>query len=319
MTRRRANALWGPIPTALSAALLVAGGCASAPRSPRAPTPETVSLLGRPLYALSEGEHPDLVENLARARRALAAAPDDENACIWHGRRLGYLWKIHEAIAAFSKGIERRPGSPRLLRHRGHRYITLRQFEAAIADLERAAELSRQVADEVEPDGAPNERGIPLTTTGFNIWYHLALARYLEGDYEGALRAWRATTPYAQRYDDNRVAVAYWTCLTLWKLGRDAEAREQYMWVRPDLDMIENHAYHRLLLLFRGDLSVEQVLPPDAKPLDVATTGYGVAGWRRQQGDQARAVEALERVVQTDSWPAFGFIAAEVELARRAD
>ena len=41
--------------------------------------------------------------------------------------------------------------------------------------------------DEVEPDGAPNARGIPRSTLQSNIWYHLGLAQYLAGDFDGIL------------------------------------------------------------------------------------------------------------------------------------
>jgi hypothetical protein len=34
------------------------------------------------------------------------------------------------------------------------------------------------------------------------------------------------------------------------------------------------------------------------------------------EGDTARARTLFERIVATDQWPAFGFVAAEVDLAR---
>jgi hypothetical protein len=56
--------------------------------------------------------------------------------------------------------------------------------------------------------------------------------------------------------------------------------------------------------------------PEKAEPLQVATQGYGVANWYLYNGDQARAREVLEKVVAVGYWPAFGHIAAEVELER---
>ena len=75
------------------------------------------------------------------------------------GRRLGYLWRYQDAIAMFSKGDRAHPNNPKLYRHRGHRYITVRQFDRAIADFEKATTLIKGTPDEIEPDGAPNPTG----------------------------------------------------------------------------------------------------------------------------------------------------------------
>ena len=74
----------------------------------------------------------------------------------------------------------------RFYRHRGHRYISVRRFDEAAADLARAAELSEGVPDVVGEDGAPNAAGIPRSTSHSNIWYHLGLAYYLQGEFERA-------------------------------------------------------------------------------------------------------------------------------------
>ena len=89
----------------------------------------------------------------------------------------------------FSKGVQAHPNNPRMYRHRGHRYITTRQFDRAIADFEKAVTLIKGTPDEIEPDGAPNPTGKPRSTLHFNIWYHLGLAYYLKGDYQKARAA----------------------------------------------------------------------------------------------------------------------------------
>lgn len=121
----------------------------------------------------------NLEADLASAQAELREHPHDPARLVWVGRRLGYLWRIEEAIDVFSVGIAAHPNYTPLYRHRGHRYLTLRKFDLAAADLRRAAELIAGTRDEVEVDGAANEKNIPLTTTAFNIWYHLALAKYL--------------------------------------------------------------------------------------------------------------------------------------------
>ncbi|MCC5862164.1 MAG: hypothetical protein JJT93_09675, partial [Gammaproteobacteria bacterium] len=81
-----------------------------------------------------------LEANLATAQAAYHAKPDEMNT-IWLGRRLAYLQRYEEAVAVFSAGLTRFPESYRLLRHRGHRHITLRDFDAASEDFQRAYAL----------------------------------------------------------------------------------------------------------------------------------------------------------------------------------
>jgi hypothetical protein len=50
--------------------------------------------------------------------------------------------------------------------------------------------------------------------------------------------------------------------------------------------------------------------------VDLATYGYGVANWHLYSGEPGRAREIFEKVVAGPQWNAFGYIAAEVELAR---
>ena len=89
--------------------------------------------------------------------------------------------------------------------------------------------------------------------------------------------------------------------------------------IAPDLEIIENEAYHKLLLLFNGSKTAEELLATEAKaPTDPATIAYGVGMWQLLNGDADSATKRFEAAVAGENWPAFGFIAAEVELARRA-
>ncbi|MBI5853583.1 MAG: hypothetical protein HZB39_21450, partial [Planctomycetes bacterium] len=126
---------------------------------------------------------------LREALRAYERAPHDVAAIVWYGRRLAYLGRFDDAIAVHTRGLAVHPDEPHLLRHRGHRFITQRRFDLAVLDLERAASVATEAQlRAIEPDGQPNARGIPLTTLGHNVWYHLALARFLLGDAAGAAR-----------------------------------------------------------------------------------------------------------------------------------
>ncbi len=297
----------------------VAAGFSRAALARQAGEPEGISLLGRALRALPPGPETEPLEQALRSARArLVEHTGDPDVIIWVGRRLGYLWRMNEAIDTYTEGLKQHPDHPELLRHRGHRYISLRQFDDAIEDLQRAAELIEGKPDVVEQDGMPNEAGIPLTTTGFNVWYHLALARYLKGDVAGAAAAWRRTLDdFTGGHDDNVVAVTDWLYLALRRMGRHDEAARLLDPIRADMKILENHAYHRRLMMYKGSIPPETLLEgDDAEALDLATLGYGLGRWYGYNGKTDRAREIFRQVVDRGPWPAFGTIAAEAALAR---
>ena len=59
------------------------------------------------------------------------------------------------------------------------------------------------------------------------------------------------------------------------------------------------------------------MLAETASELDFATLGYGLGNWHLYNDDLERAVAIFRRVTSGPYWPAFGFIAAEAELAER--
>jgi tetratricopeptide (TPR) repeat protein len=287
--------------------------------APPTPRPEALSLLNRPLYQVQIPleQRTALQLQLDSAAQHYIANPDDADAVIWLGRRLAYLGRYRDAISVFSAALEKHPADARILRHRGHRYLTTRQLDLAIADLQSAAALVEGQPDAIEPDGQPNPANIPTSTLQGNIYYHLALAHYLRRDFARAADAWeralaRATT------DDMRVAVSDWLYLTYRRLGRAGDAEQLLRSLDRELEIFENHAYERRLRLYRGTLPPDSLLPVRGQdPVQVATYGYGVGAWYLLRGDTARAEELFRRVLRGTNWAAFGFIAAEAEIASR--
>jgi tetratricopeptide (TPR) repeat protein len=276
------------------------------------------SLSGVALYPmqLDAEQHQKLAANLNTARDQFAREPDDVASHIWLGRRLAYLGRYREAIDVYSRALQRWPESHELYRHRGHRWVSVREFDKAIADLETATRLIEGVPDRLEPDGAPNEHNIPRSTSHSNIWYHLGLAYYLQGDFGNALRCYRACIEFCTN-DDMLCATTDWLYMTLRRLGLDEEAARVLEPISADMEILENVSYHRRLLMYKGELEPDALLASDgASDLDLATQGYGVGNWYLYNGDEARAKQILARVVQGSYWPAFGFIAAEADLAR---
>jgi len=279
--------------------------------------PEATSLLGRPLVAapVPDSVRQRLEGDLAAARSALDRAPNDPDARIWVGRRLAYLGRYRDAIAVFSEGVERFPGDARFLRHRGHRYITVREFDKAVADLERADALVAGSADRIEPDGQPNTRNIPLTTLHSNIRYHLALAHYLKGDFAKAAPIWQRARD-AVKNPDNLVSATHWLYLTLRRLGRTDEAARALDAIVPGLDVVENASYYSLCQLYKGMRPAEEVLKAAGTGSAAAAVVYGVSAWHAVNGRASEAQVLRRQLVDGPDWAPFGVIAAEADLAR---
>jgi tetratricopeptide (TPR) repeat protein len=292
------------------------GGTAHAQRPPLPAGAEALSLRGEPLHAtaLAPATLAGHQARLEEARQLVFENPGDPDALIWFGRRTAYLGRYRDAIAIFSTGIALHPEDARMYRHRGHRWLSVREFDRAIADFDRAGALVRGKPDEVEPDGLPNARGIPTSTLQSNIWYHLALSHYVTGDFARALPAWQEGMKVATN-PDMMVATAYWLYLTLRRLGRDAEAARVLEPIAAGMDIIENTAYYRLLLLNKG-LLTEADLGMSGDALQDASAGYGLGNWHFYNGRVAEARRIWERIIAGGNWAAFGFIAAEAELVR---
>ena len=226
----------------MSATLAVVVVCAIVAAAAVAETqPGITSLLGGPLVARApepEAEA-EMEERLADAMAAWDKDRNDATALIWVGRRTAYLGRYREAIEIFSEGIARHPADARMYRHRGHRYLTVREIDRAIDDFEKAVTLIAGQPDQVEPDGLPNARNIPTSTLHSNIYYHLALGYYLSGDFSRAADTW-AKSRDVLRNADNLVAASHWLYLSLRRAGRTADAAAALLPITADLDVIEN-------------------------------------------------------------------------------
>lgn len=88
--------------------------------------------------------------------------------------------------------------------------------------------------------------------------------------------------------------------------------------VSSKMEVIENTAYYRLLLMYKGELKPRDLLPEQkTSSLENVTTAYGVANWHLYNGRKEEARKLLEQIVATKAqWASFGYLAAEAELAR---
>jgi len=230
---------------------------------------------------------------IARAQAALAADSDNVDKIIQLGIAQSGARQFREAIATFTRGLSIAPNNALLLRWRGHRYLSVREFDRAMNDL---------------------TRGSKLDSTIYGIWYHLGIVRYARGDFAGAVDAFTRAQPKAP--DAGELAGSTdWLWMSLMRAGRKSDA--QAMLARKPDSLPVTNAYARRLQLYRGEIGPDAVFTPaDTADIQVATLSYGIGNWFLVQGDTTRAKTWFERSIKSGGWPAFGFIMSEVELDR---
>jgi tetratricopeptide (TPR) repeat protein len=144
--------------------IAVASLLALAPANVDGQQPETMSLLGAPLYApkLPKPQRSAADAELARAHAAYAAKPSGVPEILGLSRAHLALGRIGDSLVVLTQGVEANPDAPELFLERGNGYIVIRKFDVAARDLAKAATK------------------LPAARCS------LGLAQYLAADYERA-------------------------------------------------------------------------------------------------------------------------------------
>lgn len=230
---------------------------------------------------------------IARARAALAADPRNVDLIIQLGIAQSGARQFREAIETFTRGLAIAPNNAMLYRWRGHRYLSLRDFDRAVSDL---------------------TRGAGLDSTIYGIWYLLGIVRYVRGDFAGAADAFARAQSRAPEAGE-LAGSTDWLWMSLMRAGRAGEAQVM-LDRRPDSLAVAN-AYARRLRLYRGEIGPDEVITSaDTADVQMATLSYGVGNWYLVKGDTARARSWFGRSIKSGGWPGFGFIISEAELRR---
>src|SRR2546423_2346539 len=140
---------------------------------------------------------------MPRAESALAADPRNVERIIQLGVAQSGARQFREAIQTFTRGLAIAPNDAMLYRWRGHRYLSVREFDRALDDL---------------------TRGSRLDSANYGIWYHLGIVRYARGDFAAAADAFAR----AQRRPPDAAALARatdWLWMALSRAGRGGLAR----------------------------------------------------------------------------------------------
>ena len=271
-------------------------------------TIETITLLGDTLKSpdINNGKSFDQFKS---AQITYYNNQNNADSLIWYGRRTAYIGYYKEAIRLFTLGIETYPNDARFYRHRGHRYISTRQYDKAISDFEKAVELIDQKTDQIEPDGLPNAKNIPLSTLHGNIWYHLGLAYYLKNDMDSALKAF-SNRSVAHKYDDNIVSSCHWLYMIYRRLNKIEESINVVSGVNQDMDIIENMSYHQSCLFYKGDISESEI------EIDEVAL-YALANWYvYEKNDTLKAKTFYKKLLSTGNPYSFAYIAGEADWDR---
>ena len=271
-------------------------------------TIETVTLLGDTLISpeIQEGKS---LDQFKLAQNNYFKDQEKPEMLIWYGRRVAYLGYFKEAIKIYTLGIEKFPYDARFYRHRGHRYISTRQYDNAINDFKRALELVDGKEDQIEPDGLPNSKNIPLSTLHGNIWYHLGLAYYLKNDMNNAAISF-SDRSVTHKFDDNIVSSAHWLYMIYRRQNKIEQSNSIVENISKDMDIIENMSYHQTSLFHKG-LIKESEINIDEVAL------YSIANWYiYEKNDTLKAKDYYKELLDNGNPFSFAYIAAESDWKR---
>ncbi|MDI9319035.1 MAG: tetratricopeptide repeat protein [Phycisphaerales bacterium] len=268
---------------------------------------------------MSETARKSLEEKLASAKKIWQKDTTNADAIIWLGRRTAYLGEYIGAIDLFTRGIVIHPSDARMYRHRGHRYLTIRNFDKAIADFEKAAKLVKGKTDEIEPDGMPNAQNIPTSTLQTNIYYHLGLAYFLKGNFQKAIKTYEKCLTLSKN-DDMYMATANWLNLVLQLARKSAKANQLLATINPNKILLESGDYLKILMLYKNHTGADELyagLQTENDNLSDATTAFGLAMYYHLNQQKEKSNLLIKKILAGNQWSSFGFIAAEAQINRR--
>jgi tetratricopeptide (TPR) repeat protein len=259
--------------------------------------PEVTTALGRKFYSVS-----DTKGTIAAAQQALAADPKNVDLMMKLEAAQVGVWQDREAIATCTRVIAIAPTNAAAYVDRGHREVSLRQFDRAIQDSTHAGTL-----DPKNPE----------------LWYNLGLAHYFRFEFAPAAAAFRHAVEYAVD-DDNRIGSTNWLYVSLRRANQPAEAAKALAAIGPEIKAKGPHYqfYLNMVRFYQGTMTEADLKLPEEPPanpddeLSFDTMTYQLGNWHLYNGHPAEAQKYFERVAKGKVWVTWGFIGSEMELVR---
>lgn len=259
---------------------------------------QVTSLLGRRLYAQTDDD------GVIAAKKKLAADPKNAGLVLALSQAEANRRQYREAVATCTKGLAFAPKNADLYDERGHRELGLREFRSAEQDLAHAGELD---------------------PTKLDAFYNLGLAHYFQGQFSAAAESFQKAAALAKN-DDSLIDCTNWLYVSLRRAGEKEQAVQALKKIGPDVKNKEPHLlfYLRLEHFYQGKLTEQEILPQKPEnpndteaELSFDTVTFGVGNWHLYNNHDAKGAAALfKQVVSGNAWNAWGFVGAEVELAR---
>lgn len=276
------------------------------------PSPEAISFSGKPLYS-----KPAEPIALRKSDSTIAAIKNkgelSEDDYVDIGKFLVATARYKQAVENYTEGLTKFSKSYKLLRNRGHRFITLRQLENAIADLTKAEELIRTEPDIMEY----GLDGKPTATVRHQIWYHLGVYHYLTRNYDKSAEAFEKALATGGDLK-NVVGASDWLYNSYQRLGQKEKAENLLKPIKPDADTDRENSYFRRILFYKGVITPEELIdlnmPPERMSVQDVTKLYGLANTYAYRGQKEKAIELYNIILKSDAWPGFAYAAAEKDL-----
>ncbi|MFM9840910.1 MAG: hypothetical protein ACKVOQ_21770 [Cyclobacteriaceae bacterium] len=250
-------------------------------------TPQAYSLLGKPLYS-NPLEPKSLAKSDSVIRFIQAKHELGEDDFIEIGKQLVATVRYKEAVENFTIGLNKFPNSYKLLRLRGHRYLTLRKLDLVMIDLLKARGLIKSQPDSWEVDA----EGKQTDTYQHQIEYHLGVYYFLKKSYKEAVAAFEKSLKDAHQGNEI-VGTTDWLYNSYQRNGEKNKAAQLLATITPDFKADQDQAYFRRVMLYKGVIKpselVDEAMPIEKLSIQEVTKLYGLANWYGFQGNKQKA------------------------------
>ncbi|MBC6402703.1 MAG: CocE/NonD family hydrolase [Hyphomonadaceae bacterium] len=286
------------------------------PVVPRRPQ-EAVSFSGEPLlrFEIDEARLAELAKK-SSGLEAKSFLSEDE-----YIELAGYYidgGRYRDAIDLYTGGLDQYPDSFRLRRHRGHRYINVRELDKAIVDLQEALAL---MGENPQPVFQRGKDGQPHGTYEHWVWYHIGLYNYLNGDYGAAADAYQKCVDTATK-NDLLIGATDWLFNSLMKDGKPAEAARVLEAVTADIEADRSRAYYKRVMVYKGLLDPDGLVDLEKPGYQWSggdiTLGYGIANWYAANGDTEKAQKIYDNILMSPWWGAWAYVVTDREQSLSA-